>query len=407
MTNLDRIILHCDLNNFFASVECLNNPNIRSFPVAVCGSVEKRHGIVLAKNNIAKAFNIKTGETVWQAKNKCPDLVIVPPDFSSYYKFSRLAREVYESFTPLVESFGIDENWLDITASVRSFEQGIDMAYQIKEKIKAELGLTISVGVSFNKVFAKLGSDLKKPDAVSVISKENYKTIVWPLDVEDMLFVGSKTKSKLHTLGIYTIGQLANTNPNFLISRLGKSGYTLHIYANGLDNSEVVSKEYQHQIKGIGNSSTAPQDIKTFEEAKKLIYALAESVSERLRNASLKGSTVCLTIKDNTFFSIDRQTKFTTPTYNTFDIADKSYQLLKNNWNFNVPLRLLGVRVTDLTDANSNVQLSIFDEKPKVKKELIDLSIDNIRHKYGHNCIMRACLLNRNEYDIHHIDEIE
>ena len=236
---MDRVILHCDMNSFYASVECLYNPSIRNKPVAVGGSVEKRNGIILAKNDVAKRFGVKTGDALWQARQKCPNLVIVPPDFKKYIKLSRLAVEIYNSYTNLVEGFGLDECWLDVTGSTHLFGSGEEIAEAIRQRVKTELGITCSIGVSFNKIFAKLGSDMKKPDAITVITKDNYKSTVWPLPVEDLLFVGRATKQKLNRYGIKTIGDLACSNLSFLETLLGKWGSYLWGYANGLDASTV------------------------------------------------------------------------------------------------------------------------------------------------------------------------
>lgn len=208
----DRTILHCDMNNFYASVECLYNPALRGKPVAVGGDVEARHGIILAKNYEAKKYGVQTGEALWQAKQKCPGLTIVPPSFEKYLRFSRLAREIYGCYTDRIESFGLDECWLDLTGSERLFGGGKAVADKLRERIKFELGVTISVGVSHNKIFAKLGSDMKKPDATTVITRENYKDVVWPLPVSDLLFVGPATTRKLARYGIHTIGQLAQAD---------------------------------------------------------------------------------------------------------------------------------------------------------------------------------------------------
>lgn len=259
---MERTILHCDCNNFYASIECLYNPSIRDLAVAVCGNVENRHGIVLAKNYIAKSAGVQTGEAIWQAKQKCPNLVVVPPSYDKYLRFSKMAREIYYEYTNQVDSFGLDECWLDVTGSTRLFGSGLDIANQIRNQVKEELGITISVGVSFNKIFAKLGCDMKKPDAVTIISKEKYKEVAWALPASDLLYVGRRTAKVLRSFGIQTIGDLAKTPPEFLHHKFGKNGLKLWNFANGYDQSPVRDIESIHLIKSVGNSTTTPHDLR-------------------------------------------------------------------------------------------------------------------------------------------------
>ena len=252
-----RSILHCDMNNFYASVECMLDPALKKYPIAVCGSVEERHGIVLAKNYKAKAFDVKTGDAVWQAKQKCKDLVVVPPHYEEYIKYSKLARSVYERYTDQVEPYGMDECWLDISGTESLFGSPEKVANEIRETMKFELGLTISVGVSFNKIFAKLGSDMKKPDAVTVIPKDTFKEKIWGLPAADLLGVGRATQRVLDSYCIRTIGDLANTDPEFLRRRLGKNGVVLWNYANGNDLSLVAKKDFVSPIKSVGHGITS------------------------------------------------------------------------------------------------------------------------------------------------------
>lgn len=391
---MERIILHSDLNSFYASVECMRNPEIRDKPVAVGGSVEQRHGIILAKNLIAKGYGVKTGEAIWQARQKCPDLIVLPPDYKTYLYFSSEARRIYSCYTDLVEAFGIDECWLDVTESCKLFGDGEYIADEIRERIKKELGITSSIGVSYNKIFAKLGSDIKKPDAITVITKDNFKQRVWPLPVSDLLYVGRSTAKKLVNIGIYTIGDLANLNLSFLKKLLGKWGETLWIFANGFDTVPVMKSDQYGTIKGIGNSMTTPRDLVNNEDVKLLLYVLSESVSERLRKYNFKGSTVQVYIRDNELNSIDRQAKLDFSTCVTEDIADKAYEIFLNNWKWERPIRSIGVRVTDLVTADTYVQLSLFyDEKQKQKKEQLEYSIDEIRRRFGHYSVQRALVL--------------
>lgn len=391
--DMERVILHCDLNNFYASVECLYRPELKNRPVAVCGDEEKRHGIVLAKNEIAKKFDIKTGEVIWQAKRKCPNLIVLKPNYELYLRFSKLAYEIYSEYTDIIEPFGIDECWLDITKSINLFGDGANLAYKIKERIKSQLGLTISVGVSFNKVFAKMGSDLKKPDAVTVISKDNYKKILWPRPIKELLYVGPSTERKLYMANIRTVGDLAKTNIDLLKKMFGKWGEILWIFANGLDNNPVVPTLFNETIKGIGNSVTTPRDLKDFEDVRVVIYVLSESVARRLREHSLKCRTVQVWIRDNFLMSIVRQDKVKTPTYLSSEIAEKAFEIFNKNWNFKNNIRSIGVRATDLVSEYTPFQTDFFEYKKREKKECLEKSIDNIRKRFGHYSIQRAVML--------------
>lgn len=389
----DRTILHCDMNNFYASVECLYNPALRGKPVAVGGDVEARHGIILAKNYEAKKYGVQTGEALWQAKQKCPDLTIVPPSFDKYLRFSHLAREIYGCYTDRIESFGLDECWLDLTGSEKLFGTGEQVADRLRERIKFELGVTISVGVSYNKIFAKLGSDMKKPDATTVITRENYKNIVWPLPVSDLLFVGPATTRKLAKYGIRTIGQLAQTDGNLLRQWFGKNGLTLYAFANGLDCSPVAANDAVSVIKSVGNSITAPHDLVTDEDVKLTLFVLAESVAARLREQGLRCTTVQISIRDNELFHYERQGKLDAPTSATRPIADKAYALYKQHHTSGKPIRSLGVRGTGLV-TQDNVQLSFLAEAVKIQKQNdLESAIDGIRSRFGHSAILRGIVL--------------
>lgn len=403
---MPKTILHCDLNNFYASVECLYNPEIRNSPVAVCGSQSTRHGIVLAKNSLAKAYEVKTGEAIWEAKRKCPGLVVVRPNYPLYLRYSMLARRIYEHYTNQVEAFGIDENWLDVTESTKLFGNGEKIANEIRQKIKFELGVTISVGVSYNKIFSKLASDMKKPDAVTIITEDNFKEMVWKLPVGDMLYVGRSTRQKLNKLCIFTIGDLANSSPEFLTRQLGVWGQTLWLFANGYDELPVMKTNDESIIKGIGNSLTTPRDLKSNEEIKYLIYVLSESVGERLRRHNLKGRTVQISIRDNGLGVIERQAPLSRNTYVTTDIAEKAYEIFLNNWKWEKTVRSLGVRTTNLVTADTLIQLSLFEEDSKnIKKELLDRSIDRIRERFGHYSVQRALMLKSPDLNANPIEE--
>lgn len=404
---MERVILHSDLNSFYASVECLYNPAIRDKPVAVGGSVERRHGIILTANTIAKkGYGLKVGEAIWQARQKCPDLVVVPPNYSRYIRFSKEAREIYRTYTDLIESFGIDEAWLDVTESTKLFGTGRKIADEIRCRIKEELGITASVGVSYNKIFAKLGSDIRKPDATTVITRENYRDVVWGLPVSDLLYVGRSTFRKLAKVGILTIGDLANSPLSFLKRLLGKWGEYLWTFANGYDTSPVVKLDHTGVIKGIGNSTTTPRDLKTDKDVKLVFYVLAESVAERLRRHNFKCRTVQIHIRDNELKSIERQAKLKDYSFVSRKLAEKAFSIFKNNWTWERPIRSIGLRATDLVTADTYMQLSLFDdENKKLKLEKLESSIDDIRRRFGHYSVQRALLLTDSKLNSNPIEE--
>ncbi len=404
---MGRVILHSDLNSFYASVECLYRPELKKKPVVVCGKQSTRHGIILAKNEIAKRFGVRTGEAIWEAQSKCPNLVLLPPNYSRYLRFSELAMSVYRNYTDKIESFGIDECWMDITESTRLFGNGESLAHKIKEKIKNELGITVSVGVSYNKIFAKLGSDLKKPDEVTVINRDNFKDTVWPLPVNELLYVGPATKRKLNRIGIFTIGDLANTHMAFLVKLLGKWGETIWAFANGYDATPVNKTDHDGIIKSIGNSLTAPRDLTCDEDVKMLIYVLSESVGKRLRKHNLKGKTVQISIKANDLSLIERQAGFDDYTYTSSLIAEKAFKIFTRNWDWSKNIRLLGVRAANLVTANEYVQLSLFSDGRKAKRELLDRSIDSIRSRFGHYSVQRALLLRKKRENGLNINPVE
>jgi len=389
---MNRTILHVDLNNFYASVECLYNPAIRNKPVIVCGDVEARHGIVLAKNYPAKMFGIQTGETIWEARQKCPDLIAVPADFRKYLRLSRLARAIYSEYTDQVESFGIDECWLDVTGTVGLFGDGKTIADTIRERLKKELGITASVGVSFNKIFAKLGSDLKKPDATTVIGKANFKEVVWPLPVGELLYVGRATRKKLENRAILTIGDLARRDVKELRRLLGVWGEILWSFANGLDDAPVRRIGEESVVKSVGNSTTTVRDLQNLEDVKMIIYVLAESVAARLRDHGLKCTTVAISVRDKDLVSFERQAKLPSPTFTSGEIAEKAIALFKQNYHWHKAIRSLGVRGGDLVTAAGHVQLDLF-AKDKGAVELLEKAIDGIRRRFGPYSVQRCVML--------------
>ena len=392
----DRVILHCDCNSFFASVESALHPEYKNVPMAVCGSVEDRRGIVLAKNEIAKRYNIQTAETVFSAKKKCPHLVIAEPHHELYSEFSKRVNDIYKRFTDMVEPFGIDESWLDVTGSQKIFGDGYEIAKKISDAVKSEIGITISVGVSFNKVFAKLGSDYKKPDAITVVSRDNFKSIIYGLPVSMLLFVGKKTEEQLIGMGIRTIGELAGSSRDMLISRLGKNGELLHKYALGEDDSPVLSTAHD-DVKSISNGITFRHDLTTSDEYRIGIDFLSEEIGTRLREKGLKASTVQITIKDVYLRSIQRQRAQNPPSNIGADISRTAFDILKSEWKSGAPIRMLTVSVTNLlrTDQVAS-QLSIFEDtdKPKRAKRLKkEIAVDKIRQKYGKESIIKGAVL--------------
>lgn len=390
----ERVILHSDLNNFYASVECLHRPEIRDKPVAVCGDPLLRHGIVLAKNYPAKATGIQTGEAIWQAQQKCPGLIVLPPNFGLYLRFARLAREIYASYSDQVEPFGLDEAWLDVTGSCRVFGDGSEIADRIRARIKEELGVTASVGVSYNKIFAKLGSDMKKPDATTIITSDNFRQKVWPLPAGDLLYVGRSTKRKLASRGVLSIGDIARADSAWLRALLGKWGEVLWAFANGRDHSPVVRLGEESQIKSVGNSITAPRDLETDEDVEMIFYVLSESVAERMREHGFKCRTAQIYVRDKNLGSFNAQGKFLRPTQLSADMAEKALDLFHAHYNWVNPIRSLGIKGTDLVAADSCEQLFLFaDESRRLKQEKIEATVDGLRSRFGHSAIQRALLL--------------
>lgn len=384
-----RTILHCDLNNFYASVECLYHPEIRGKPVAVCGDPELRHGIVLAKNNQAKARGVKTGDAIWQAKQKCPGLVCVPPHYSRYLQYSRQAREIYGEYTDRVEAFGLDECWLDLTGCEHLVGEGEAVAEELRRRIREELGVTASVGVSFCKVFAKLGSDMKKPDATTVISKDRFREAVWPLPVGDLLYVGRATERRLERYGIHTIGQLAQVEYDFITERLGKMGAVIWGWANGYDSAPVRALEQEEAIKSIGNSTTAPRDLTCEEEVRITLWALCESVAYRLRQHRLLCGTVQVHLRMNNLLSFERQVKLAEPTCLAEDIMEAAMGLYRRN-KPREPLRSIGVRGCQLTPLECQ-QLSLFDRRPERLR--LEHTVDGLRERFGNKSVQRGLML--------------
>lgn len=390
---MKRCVLHIDCNKFYASVECLYRPELRDKPMAVGGDPENRHGIILTKNEIASKYGLTVGEPLWKARQKCPDLVVVPPNYPLYLRFSALARKIYEDYSEFIEPFGLDECWLDVTGSEKS---GEEIAHEIRKRVKSQLGITVSVGVSFNKVFAKLGSDYKKPDAVTVIDESNYKDIAWSLPCGDLLMVGRSAQKKLNAYGINTIGDLADTDVAVLKSLFGKNGEMLHSFANGTECSPVRHKDEISDVKSVGNSTTTPRDLVNEEDVKTVFRVLCESVSTRLREKGLKGRVVTIYVRDKELSSFSRQMKIPANTDISTEIFYYAMKLFCTNYFWNKPIRSLGVSVSDF-----DVTYEQFDFEKTVenreKQERLETAVDSLRRRFGNYCIGRACQLKDTE----------
>ena len=391
---MDRTILHIDANSYYASVECLHDPTLRDRPVAVGGDAEARHGIILSVNQLAKPFGIKVGEALWQAKQKCPELLIVPPHYEQYLRFSRLTRSIYGEYSPQVEPFGLDEAWVEVTntdALAALGAQGV--ADEIRERVKDELGITVSVGVSYNKIFAKLGSDYKKPDAVTVFDRASMREKIWPLPAADLLYVGRATERKLRGYGVHTIGQLAQTPPSLLESWLGKWGLILSAFANGLDQTPVAPTGEENAVKSIGNSTTTPRDLRCDKDADIIFWMLCESVAARLRAQGMLCRTVQIGLRTNDLRYFERQKKLPRATCLASELHAAAMELLREQYGWQLPLRSVGVRGTELAPASSPLQLSMFEDAGKRDRlEKLERAVDDIRRRYGYYSIGRAAL---------------
>ena len=406
---MSRTILHSDCNCFYASVELLHHPELRGKPVAVGGDPEARHGIVLTADYAAKRRGVKTGMALWQARQVCPDIIFLPPRMDLYLRFSRMAQEIYAEYTDKREPYGIDESWLDVTDSVSLKGDGYHIAQEISCRMKKELGITVSVGVSFNKIFAKLGSDYKKPDAITTMNKDEYRDKAWPLPVSDLLYVGSATNNKLRGIGIRTIGDLARTEESLLVRKLGKMGSILWAFANGYDESPVKLENTSAPIKSVGNSTTTPKDMETDEDVKIVLYILAESVAARLRENGFRCRTVEISIRDKDLLHFSKQVKLQNASNITREIAEAGYKLYKESYRmpadehelknsrpgtfYQKPLRSIGIRGTDLVTDYFWEQLDMFmDPQAREKQMKVDAAVDNIRKRFGFYSIQRGLM---------------
>ena len=410
MAQKDRVILHCDMNGFYASVELLDRPDLDGKPVAVCGDPESRHGIILAKNELAKRAGVVTAETIWQAKKKCPDLELVRPHRQKYTHYSKLINQIYLRYTDLVEPFSIDESWLDVTASQNLFGSGKQIADEIRRTVREETGLTLSAGVSWNKIFAKLGSDYKKPDATTEISRENYRDIVWPLPARDMIFVGKSTSDKLLKSGIKTIGDMARSDPKLLTSLLGKQGQMLWNYANGYDNAPVARYGESEPVKSVGNGITFRRNLMCEDGIITAVTGLSDTVASRLRHHKLKAFGVKVDIKDPSFTTISRQKQLFLPTNLASELAQASMELIHESWRPGAPIRMLTITGINLCDETVEEQISLFagDNHSHQQGEKIERAMDDIRSRFGSAAITFGGVLGNDlGIDIHDTDEEE
>lgn len=390
----ERVILHSDLNSFYASVEIMLNPKLRGKAVAVCGSTEDRHGIVLAKSELAKKAGVKTGMVNWEAKGLCPNLIIVPPQYEQYLKYSKLTREIYQRFTDQVEPYGMDECWLDVTGSQSLMGSGVKIAENIRRTVREELGMTVSIGVSFNKIFAKLGSDMKKPDAITVIDEENYKEKVWRLPAGDLLYVGRATQKKLAGYCVHTIGDIVRIGPDFMQRQFGKNGKQIWIYASGYDTSRVMPGDYQSQIKSIGHGITCTADLKNNEEVWKVMLELSQDIGHKLRVHELCAQGIQITVKDNGLSYKQHQAQLNASTQSPMEIALKARSLFEDNYQWNTPIRAITVRTINLVPKSLPEQLNIFDDPFKrERRERLEDVIEDIRSRFGKHAIYQAVLM--------------
>ena len=393
---MERIILHSDLNNFFASVEAVINPEYGAPDkfIAVCGLEEDRHGIVLAKNENAKRAGVKTGDTIWQAKQKCPDIIIIPPHFDKYCHYSKIVREIYLEYTDEVEAFGMDECWLDVTRSTSLFGSGETIAQAIRKRVKKETGLTVSIGVSFNKVFAKLCSDLKKPDAVTIVNHNDFKDRLWKLPANNMLGVGSSTYRTLERHGIFTIGDIARTPEKYLEKWLGKNGYSLHTWANGMDSSPVTPFDYTPSPKSISHGVTCRSDLENNEEANRILLFLIDEISSKLRKNSMIASKISVCVKNSKLESCEYTHTLLTPTRSRDIIYKAASELFSSSYKWTNNVRSLCVRASKLVFDNEPVEIDLFTDTAKMEKlEKKDRTIDFLCKRYGKQAIMPASLL--------------
>lgn len=370
------------------------DPSLRGKAVAVCGSTEDRHGIVLAKSDLAKKAGVKTGMVNWEARQLCRDLIVVPPQYDQYLKYSKLTQSIYQRYTDMIEPFGMDECWMDVTGSLTMYGDAMTIAENIRRSVREELGLTVSIGVSFNKIFAKLGSDLKKPDAITQIRRDDFKEKIWPLDCSEMIYCGRATTAKLAKYGIHTIGEVAATDPALLKRLLGVNGLALWNYANGTDTSRVMHKDFVSPVKSIGHGITCVADLENEDEVHRVILALSQDIGHRLRVHELSARGVQIFVRGNDLLGSQFQCKLPFTTQLPSEIAGAAFRVFKERYRWGSKVRAVTVRAIDLVPQNSPSQLSIFVDAEKLdRRERLQDAIEELRGRFGKTAITYATLL--------------
>lgn len=393
---MERLIFHVDVNSAYLSWEAARRveqggSDIRLIPSAVGGDRDKRTGVILAKSIPAKKFNVRTGEPVAMALRKCPNLFLVKPDFRLYEKNSGVFMDICRKYAPAVEKYSIDECFLDMSGTGHIYPDPVAIATKIKDEIRDTLGFTVNIGIGSNKLLAKMASDFEKPDKVHTLFSSEVKTKLWPLPVGSLFTVGHATAERLEQAGVSTIGDLAETDVRRIQSLVGmKLGSHLHEYANGIDRSPVLTEA--EDAKGFSNSTTLETDVKTVEEAHRILLSLSDSVASRMRADNAKAFCVSVTIRGNDFKDRSHQKKLAEPTDITTEIYDISKQLFSELWDRRTPLRLLGISLTDLLRGDF-VQQSLFPDEKRDREKKLDKAVDSIRNKYGSSTIMRGAVL--------------
>lgn len=388
---MDRIIAHVDANSFYASVELLSRPELRDKPVAVCGDPQARHGIILAKNEPAKAFGVRTAEAIWMARQKCPDLILLPSHFPLYHDYSQRLRQIYDTYSDRVEAFGLDECWIDLTHDTLSFDDGVRLCDSLRERVYRETGLTVSIGVSFNKVFSKLGSDMKKPNALTALPLSDMRRKIWPLPVGTLLFAGPRTVERMHNLNIRTIGDLALAQENLIRQHFGKSGLMLQRYALGKDDAPVTREDMSSPVKSIGNSTTTSRDLETLDDVRYILTVLSEQVSTRLREHGLKASCLSLSVRTPQLISHSAQMRLPCATTVCGDLYNTAMQLFMRRFATQLPLRSIGINCSALVPRDEPVQMDLLgDTRAQLTRESFEDIMDDLRHRYGPSALTHA-----------------
>jgi DNA polymerase-4 len=390
---MSRIIFHSDLNCFYASVEMMLDPSLRGKAVAVCGATEDRHGIVLAKSEKAKKAGVKTGMVNWEAQRLCKDLILVPPQYDQYLKYSALTRSIYQRYTDLVEPYGMDECWLDVTGNSCGL-QPMELAEEIRRTVKDELGLTVSIGVSYNKVFAKLGSDMKKPDAITEITEMDFKEKVWPLPASDLLYVGRATTAKLARYGVHTIGDIVQIGQAFMHRQFGVNGDALWLYASGLDQSRVMHQDFVSPVKSVGRGITCNADLFNEEEVWKVMLALSQDIGHKLRLHGLEATGVQIFIRNSDLCHRQYQEKLAMPTRSPALIAQAARELFHRHYIWTTPVRAVTVRATNLIQQGQPLQASLFYDVSRLdRQDRLDTVVENLRRRFGKWSVFPAALM--------------